>query len=61
MWQLNEDGTLKLGANGEAVETYDNSDLYSLSRVWTGFENRAERGNVFEAGFDRVPLPNAHG
>jgi uncharacterized protein (DUF1800 family) len=35
--QLNPDGTPKLGANGQPLETYTNEDIAGLARVFTGF------------------------
>ena len=46
VWMLEEDGTRTLDASGEPIQTYDNNDLLSFSRVWTGFANRPARGNL---------------
>jgi uncharacterized protein (DUF1800 family) len=35
--QLNLDGTKKLGANGQPIDTYTADDIYGLSKVFTGF------------------------
>jgi uncharacterized protein (DUF1800 family) len=35
--QLNEDGTPRLGSNGQPVETYTNADVGGLAKVFTGF------------------------
>jgi len=37
LWELNPDGTRKLGTNGQAIATYNNSDITELARVFTGF------------------------
>ena len=37
LWQLNPDGTRKLGTDGQPVATYDNSHITELARVFTGF------------------------
>ena len=37
MYQLNIDGSLKLDALGKPVETYDNSDIQGLAKVFTGW------------------------
>jgi len=35
--ELHPDGTLKLGANGQPIGTYDNDDIKELSKVFTGY------------------------
>ncbi len=37
LWELNADGTRKLGTNGQPIATYDNSHITELARVFTGF------------------------
>jgi uncharacterized protein (DUF1800 family) len=37
LYQLNADGSLKLDASGKPVETYDNTDIQGLARVFTGW------------------------
>ena len=37
LYQLNADGTLKRGANGQPIETYGASDVSNLARVFTGY------------------------
>ena len=36
LWELNPDGTQKLDGNGEPIPTYDNDDITSLAKVFTG-------------------------
>lgn len=36
VYELNNDGTLKLDANGVPIETYDNEDIKELAKVFTG-------------------------
>ncbi|MDB4500664.1 DUF1800 family protein [Akkermansiaceae bacterium] len=36
LWELNPDGTQKLDNNGEPIPTYDNDDITSLAKVFTG-------------------------
>ncbi len=36
LYQLNNDGTYKLNANGAPVETYTNADITGLAKVFTG-------------------------
>ena len=45
LYQLNNDGTRKLDANGQPIETYTNSDVSNLARVFTGY-NWDFTGNV---------------
>ncbi|MEM6485375.1 MAG: DUF1800 family protein [Pseudomonadota bacterium] len=40
--ELNDDGSVKTNAEGQAVETYDNRDVTGLARVFTGLEFGAE-------------------
>jgi uncharacterized protein (DUF1800 family) len=35
--ELNNDGTKKIGTNGQPIETYTNSDVSNLARVFTGY------------------------
>jgi uncharacterized protein (DUF1800 family) len=35
--QLNNDGSLKLDANGRPIETYGNDDVMAMAKVFTGF------------------------
>jgi len=37
LYLLNADGTLKLDAAGKPIETYDNTDIQGLARVFTGW------------------------
>lgn len=37
LYELNANGTLKLSANSEPIETYSNADVQGLARVFTGF------------------------
>lgn len=52
LYQLNADGTLKTGADGQPTETYVQSDVSNLARVFTGYDLdiRASERNAF-------PLP----
>ena len=46
LWVLNDDGTQVADANGQPVPTYVNADIVEQARCWTGFTQRAPRGNV---------------
>ena len=37
LYELNIDGTVKLGSNGKPIETYNNNDVMGLARVFTGW------------------------
>lgn len=45
LYQLNNDGTRKLDANNQPIETYTNNDVTNLARVFTGY-NWDFTGNV---------------
>ena len=34
---LHENGTVVVDASGNTKETYDNADIQTLARAWTGF------------------------
>ena len=46
LWELNGDGTQRLDAAGRPVMTYDNDDIVTLSRAWTGHALQPPRGNI---------------
>ena len=49
LYELNIDGTPKMTTDGGVrvpKETYDNNDIVSFARAWTGFARRAFRGNL---------------
>jgi len=54
--RLNEDGTPVLDETGGTIATYNNENIMSLSRAWTGFERRKKRSNVENF----VPGPNSN-
>ncbi len=41
--ELNDDGTPRLGADGQPIPTYDNSDVTGLAKVFTGLSLDADR------------------
>jgi len=41
LWELNNDGTHKLDANGEKIPTYDIVDIQELAKVFTGLSGGA--------------------
>ena len=64
--QLNVDGTPKLGANGQALETFTQSDVSNLARVFTGYESDTSEGysqsaiaptyTIRNVGYTRRPM-----
>ena len=40
LWELNADGTRKLGTNGQPIPTYGQNDIRGLAKVFTGFTLR---------------------
>ena len=42
---LNADGSVQT-SNGSPIPTYDNSDIQTLARAWTGFKRQNARGNM---------------
>ena len=64
--QLNLDGTPKLGANGQPIETFTQSDVSNLARVFTGYESDNSEGysqtvvaptyTVRNVGYTRRPM-----
>lgn len=45
-FRLNPDGTHVPGASGQSEPSYDNDDIMSLARAWTGFTRQASRSNL---------------
>ena len=43
---LNQDGTPKLDDEGKTIQVYDNEDIMSFARGWTGFQRFIARGNI---------------
>jgi len=45
LYDLNMDGTYKLDTDGEPIQTYDNTDIQTFARAWTGFQRHGSRSN----------------
>lgn len=45
LYQLNQDGSRKLDANGDDIQTFTNVDVMNFARVWTGFNQNLFRPN----------------
>lgn len=56
--ELNQDGSLKLDANGATMPTYTNEDIQELSKVFTGLAGSPAAGATatFTSGFSLVDL-----
>ena len=48
LFQLNQDGTAQLDANGQPIPTYDNSHIINFARCWTGFKRQPNSNAPFE-------------
>jgi len=57
LYELNTDGSLKLDAQGKAIETYDNADIQGLARVFTGWNSPTASDPTAEL----VPAAYRHG
>jgi uncharacterized protein (DUF1800 family) len=59
LYQLNLDGTEKLDSNGKKIETYSQSDVTNLARVFTGYniDNAVGKGTVNIYDGDGVQRP----
>ena len=51
LYELNQDGSLKLNAQGQPVETYSNADVMALARVFTGWSWGFDDAQLTEANF----------
>ena len=45
LWKLNMDGTRVLDSN-QPIQTYNNDDVMSFAKVWTGSDRQMSRGNM---------------
>jgi hypothetical protein len=46
LFKLNPDGTHQKDAAGKSIPTYDNHDIMSFARLWTGFSEQGYRSNI---------------
>ena len=56
LYELNTDGSLRLGATGQPIETYTQDTVTNLARVFTGWKNDAARGGDTGPEFLRRPM-----
>ncbi|MEL6863889.1 MAG: DUF1800 family protein [Bacteroidota bacterium] len=45
LYELNNDGSQKLDANGQVIPTYDNDDIREFAKIFTGFGNGSPGGS----------------
>jgi uncharacterized protein (DUF1800 family) len=54
VYELNQDGTRKLDANGGYINSYSNDDIMEFARAWTGFRSSNRRGNSVAQNGNRI-------
>lgn len=57
LYELNLDGTLKINAQGNPIETYVQSDITNLARVFTGYDWDYSKVTQ-QDGFESYPVPS---
>ena len=45
LWQLHADGTRELDGDGKSIRTFNDHDIVTFARVWTGFHRQPTRAN----------------
>jgi uncharacterized protein (DUF1800 family) len=60
LYELNPDGTHRLGSNGQPIETYGQSDITNLARVFTGYDwDYLSNGGTFtDVAWHDYDVPN---
>lgn len=48
LYMLHDDGTIQKDSNGHELRTYKNHDITEYARVFVGFQQQQERGNIEE-------------
>jgi hypothetical protein len=51
LWQMRSNGSYETDAAGALIPTYDNADIMSFARVWTGYYKQASRANQENEGY----------
>ena len=54
LFRLHENGTQILDGEGNPLSTYNNQDIMTLARGWTGFDNQEPRTNLEASGSLRL-------
>ncbi|HOY22163.1 MAG TPA: DUF1800 domain-containing protein [Cellvibrio sp.] len=57
LYELNLDGTVKTNAQGNPIETYVQSDITNLARVFTGYDWDYSKVTQ-QSGFEAYPVPS---
>ena len=57
LYELNLDGTVKTNAQGSPIETYVQSDITNLARVFTGYDWDYSKV-TWTNGFEKYPVPS---
>ncbi|HTU65026.1 MAG TPA: DUF1800 domain-containing protein [Steroidobacteraceae bacterium] len=62
LYELNADGTHKLDGNGNPIETYGQSDITNLARVFTGYDwdYLANGGSFTDVAWVDYNIPSTH-
>ncbi len=62
LYELNPDGTHKLDGNGNPIETYGQSDITNLARVFTGYDwdYLANGGSFTNVAWHDYDVPSTH-
>jgi uncharacterized protein (DUF1800 family) len=56
LYELNPDGTEKLGANGKPIETYVQADVTNLAHVFTGYDHDMSRVKFQRVAWQNYPV-----
>ncbi|HMP76854.1 MAG TPA: DUF1800 family protein [Kiritimatiellia bacterium] len=57
LWELNQDGTRRLGTNGLPIPSYDNSHITEFARVFTGLSYGPSNAPAFLTGQANFTVP----
>jgi len=57
LYELNIDGTVKTNAQGDPIETYVQSDITNLARVFTGYDWDYSKVTQQNTTFETYPIP----
>jgi uncharacterized protein (DUF1800 family) len=57
LYQLNADGTPKTGSDGKPIETYTQSDITNLARVFTGYDYDMSGITYYTPSWSGSPVP----
>jgi uncharacterized protein (DUF1800 family) len=60
LYELNADGTLRLDANNQPIETYGQSDITNLARVFTGYDWDFRTTTFTDVAWHNYDVPSTH-